>query len=70
MAADMEEERNLVAAPQPAPAPWSFYDQLTPDEILLRCVRGGKVVRAKVLAYERAHKKRDAIILPLVNWNS
>lgn len=46
------------------------YDNLTVGEILTVAARGNDGFRQRILAHERAHKNRDPIIIPLVNWNS
>lgn len=48
--------------------PWVRYDRFTVAEILQVCERGGKAVRRRVLAYERAHQQRPVIIQALENW--
>lgn len=58
-------------APQRADAlvvPWVRYDRFSVAEILKVCGRGGKAVRQRVLAYERAHQQRTEIIGPLEKW--
>lgn len=49
---------------------WEQYDELSVGRILEECVKGGKEVRQAILEREQKGEKRDAIILPLVNWNS
>jgi hypothetical protein len=66
----MESQMNF--SPLPEPAPWSDFDDLNVGEVISR-VRNGPddaAMRARILAYERAHKNRKGVIVPLVNWNS
>lgn len=50
---------------------WAGYDNATIGEILTTVAKDGtEVFRQEVLLKERKGKKRDGVILPLVNWNS
>lgn len=51
---------------------WPDYDKLNVDEVLARAHTEGidATARANLITYERAHKNRDGVIKPLVNWNS
>lgn len=73
------EEPEAVPAPMAGQAqeaqpvgnrPWAGYDHSTVGEIMTRSSQLNDDGRKRVLAYERRNQKRDAIILPLVNWNS
>lgn len=50
---------------------WEDYDKMTVGGILAVVVKeGSQEFRDKVLERERKGKKRDGIIVALVNWNS
>lgn len=55
---------------KPKAAPWDGFDNHTTEEIVARLQGSDKATRDKVLAYERANKKREDLIQILVNWNS
>lgn len=46
------------------------YNNLTVGVVMQLAVEGDHQLRRKILVWERKGKKRDAVILPLVNWNS
>lgn len=50
--------------------PWNEYDKATVGEIMKRAVALDDAGRARIVEYEQRNKKRDAVMLPLVNWNS
>lgn len=62
----------MVQPPLPEQAPWPDYDTMNVGEVISRARQLGvdAAMRARILAYERAHKKRVGVITPLVNWNS
>lgn len=49
---------------------WAGYDDLTVGGVLTAAVRGSDELRTQILEHERAKQGRQAIIQPLVNWNS
>lgn len=53
-------------------APWPDYDELTVGEVIARGRQLGvdAAMRARIIAYERAHKNRKGVITAYVNWNS
>lgn len=46
------------------------FNGLTVGVIMGLAVEGDHQLRRKILQWEKKGKKRDAVILPLVNWNS
>lgn len=50
---------------------WAGYDSATTGEILTTVAKNGtEEFRKEVIEKEKKGKKRDSIIVPLVNWNS
>lgn len=50
--------------------PWDSYDTETVGQLMARLVNMNDADRARILAYERKHKKRRQVIWIMVNWNS
>lgn len=46
------------------------FNQLTVGQVLTMAAEGDHNLRRKLLQWEKKGKKREPIILPLVNWNS
>lgn len=46
------------------------FNNLSVGVIMQLAVEGDHQLRRKLLQWERKGRKRDAVILPLVNWNS
>lgn len=65
-----KDDKKADKKPAGPAAPWEGYDDSAVELILDRLKGSDKAARDQVLAYERANKKRDAVIVPLVNWNS
>lgn len=51
-------------------APIAGYDDMSVGDILEKARGLDNAGRAKILAYERANKKRTGVITALVGWNS
>lgn len=49
---------------------WNDYDSLTVGQIMAAAARGDETFRQEIVARERRGRNRDAVIMPLVNWNS
>lgn len=52
------------------PDGWGNFNDMTVDDIRERLKGSDKPLRDKLLAHERANKKRADVIETLVNWNS
>lgn len=52
------------------PDGWQDFDDMTVDDIRERLKGSAKPLREKLLAHERANKKREDVLTLLVNWNS
>lgn len=54
------------------PLPWPGYDLLNVGEVLRSAerFRSDRQMIERIIGYERAHKNRKGVLVPLVNWNS
>jgi len=53
---------HVTAVPDPDPAPWADYDDMTVAEITERMATLGDTERNAVLAYEAANRKRKGVL--------
>lgn len=49
---------------------WAGYDKLTIGEILTIAAKGNDDRRRRIVEHEQKGRNRNAVIEPLVNWNS